>query len=505
MRFVRHLFCPAFLAAAAQSLAAGAAPEQSADMRRAAVLAEFRQTAASMRFIFLEPQDGPGRANDPSIRRQYTAVLGLINRADDLPAELLKSADPNERALACLVFGYADKADRVAAVAGLLDDRTETVPYLFDTSTYQPGGRADLRKFTVRLAASSVLHQRFDGLPRGIGAKEFLEWWSGIKDPDELPSEWCFRFQRASLRGQTAESVKERLAKVAPAARARIVAVLHSMGANTDRADFEPFRNLYSEEDVVAALREAFDARTMRTLLTEREPQGFPALEYGPNAISRLQFAIGRRADKFLSRGDAEWISKLAVRDDGVSLEYLLAAIRLDPEKGRPWLEGALSKAADPGARVNLLFELLKIVQPKELLPLIADQFYKEQGSQFDPHPLHFQTEFLTRLTEDFDAPVSKPVMFFLVLDKRFPTVGWTATSAFAAKSELLLGRVPDEKKRFQHLQLIVRTRPERFDELPDERKKNPANAETVDKAVRTFQEFLVKEVEALEKKKGGK
>lgn len=404
----------------------------------------------------------------------------LVARAEQLAERFLKEQDPRRRGLAVLVFGLADSPKYLSKVAGLVEDEDVTI------SRAPPGawpvpysGKVPpwAEKQTVRDLVLIVFGYRFGSWHHPCrSAKEFAKYWKAVPRPNELPSEWVFRFNKARGWNLPTKPLKDELTKVRPPDRAIVM---------TSVAAFVP--EVYSEDALVATLRRDVPADALRGYLDGSWRLPGMTLISGPNSRDQRECRklLLRILPRLLKPEDGQWVLALAKRGKALRTDHVIAAARLDPLMGKGWLQAALRQEQDQFRRCRLLVALARI-GGGDVLEFVVARYYRESKPEYSAGGLqeHFVREILNEASS-----TSKPLLERMILDGRFTSLSWAPTRAIAHGWRLFFTERPREVGRYLGVKHRMGTYD--FEQRPKLRQEYPVDTKHVLMQTRAFQQFL--------------
>jgi hypothetical protein len=405
-----------------------------------------------------------------------------------MPRTIIRSDDATVRGLAAAIMGLADSTELSSYAIEMLTDEGTTALKSVPINMTSPWHRVDLEAgvtLQVKDLAQIALTYRWTGggLLSGFpfeDSKKAKEYFDTIKDEHAIPSEWVFRFRRASLWQVDRGEIRSRLLKLDEPTKGIAAAAVSA---------FLPGE--LADEDVVGALK-ASDAGILRRYLEGKWRMAGMTLAGGPNSKHqwKTRREILRLAPKVFTKADAQWIHDAGFGLDGdFDLHYIVAAATLDPSKGVQQLMDGIGLARDQGVRCAMLAALWSVGGEPQI-SYIKDRYFAEKKPEYNAGGL--QEDLIERLAKD-DGEKAAPLLRALVLDKRFTTLGWAATRAFAKNAELLLGEETKEVKRY--LGVEHRMGVYDFEHRPEERDKYLVDTKHVLMQTEAFQRYLQGEV----------
>lgn len=448
----------------------------------AATMTHFSTTASELKFIppFAAWPTAPSSPGFKAAERLYS----LVDSADNLSSEVFHDEDSRCRSLAAVTFGLAESAKYVTRVAKLLDDDAVGIPLgdaFLSTGSPTPGTVGDVarRVLATRLGLRGLGDVAY-GDPILTDSKAFLRYWRVAETPTALPSEWVFRMKTRRRRGRDIDDVKRALCENKSVEKWLVVPIVATF-----------VEDAFTDDEVLRVLRSCPDRSMLKRLLDGSWRAAWMTLSGGPNSKtqSHLRLRLLRLAPKLFSRDDAVWIRAAAVKDESMAAHYIVAAARLDPPKGVDWLRDAIEKDTRQHNRCILL-QALWSVGGEQQLSYIKDRYFAEKKPEYNAGGL--QENLVERLGEEEGAKAA-PLLKALVMDKRFTTLGWAATRAFAKNAELLLGEKTKEVKRY--LGVEHRMGVYDFEHRPEERDKYLVDTKHVLMQTEAFQRYLQGEV----------
>ena len=430
----------------------------------------------------------PGTLGTDIVDRQAAQDLRMvIEQANVLPESLLDARDATKRGLVAFVFGMSDSSTKMMAAFKLVADTEATkiagLPY--GTLMYgTPAHEEETVSLTVGGMVRLAMKYRLVG-PNLLAADPFqsdaeaVRYWQSVQEPRALPSEWVFRARRAIAWGTDIGGMKQALITDVPPSDAGLVAAAVSA--------FVP--SVYTDTEVIELLKKT-DHVTLRRFLEGTLRRPGVTLKQGPNSTTQMEVreVVLRMLHQILKKDDAQWVYDAAGKDD-LSSRYIVAAARLDPPKGVDWLRDAIEKDTDQLNRCILLQALWSVGGDAQLL-FIKDRYFAEKKPEYNAGGL--QENLIERLAKEEGAKAA-PLLKALVLDRRFTTLGWAATRAFAKNAALILGEETKEVKRY--LGVEHRMGVYDFEHRPEQREKYLVDTKHVLMQTEAFQIYLQGEV----------
>lgn len=433
---------------------------------------------------------GPSSRLEPWFGAEHIASLKrLVQQARVLPLQSASAKDPTVRGLAGLIFGLSDDPTQVAAAVDLLKDGTVTGLRAVPMTTVFYGRKPDWDsgiKLTVSDLARRSLTYRwvgggfFSGFPFDAAkAKEADAFFKAMRAEKGNPGEWVYRYRLAVKWGLNRDSLKKDLMEhespIRGIAAAAVAAFVHDQ---------------LTEEEVVLALDNA-DKTKLKEFLRNKWRMATMTLRHGP--YSKHQMEVRRVllsvATNVFAKKDAQWVYNAADPKEWIDVYYIIAAAKLDPKKGVAWLKKAIEKDSGQGRRCNLL-EALWQIGGEGQLAYIRDRYFAEMKPAYNAGGL--QENLVERLGKSEGAK-AVPLLTALIRDKRFRSLSWAPTRAFAKYAELVLGKQTAEVKRYLRVQ--HRMGRYKFEQWPNLRKEYPVDTKHVLMQTKAFQEYLQAEL----------
>ena len=439
--------------------------------------AELDLLSRTMKFLPTGLHDLSGYADSDVLNAQ--ALLGLAEHVDCLTAEYIKKADA--RMLGVIAFAAGMSDDFATALPILLDlvtNKAKTIPQkrMYAVPSLPPYPEEQ----TVRDAVKRVLRNR--GLGLGVRDVEdaalLRQYGDFVKLPEGRAREWRFRFRKERIKGGIVGDVKERLQdEPQPTKGLAVVAI----------AAYRP--SAYSDAAITEAVK-GMDGKVLRSLVAGKWFWDGASRYMNAPPWSGMTNTIVERALPAFTVEDAEWLRQPRAKPGCIRLDYLIAAAKLDPARGAGWLRASVGTGRgsfDSSDRARLLAALWAVGGEPEVAYIVdcyfAELEYRGGGLQ----------EGLIRDVAKNPGRNAAPLLKALILDRRFLTLSWAATRAFAENAAIVLGEETREVKRY----LDVQHRMGRYDfeRWPERREKYLVDTKHVLMQTEAFQMYLQGEV----------
>ncbi len=454
----------------------------------------FQQVAGRMKMLPESTLLFEGRgAGFNSKGEDHSEYRILTDKADGISLSLLESDDMKRKALAILVFAHADRVDGMPVLANLLGDHERT---LSRPSYGSLGIRNDQPiDTTVHDLVRSLLYRRLglNVMEPVIEEGRFLEYWNSVPKPELLASEWVFRFNKAQVANwkKPLEPIKKELAaKTSGAQRAILIATIQAHVP----ARWSHLPKVYTEAEVLDSLKNDIDKTTIRKFLNGDWNLPGSTLKSGPNSKIpwETRAVVLRHAPQLLEKEDAQWIYELGHEKDWIRIDHLIAAAQLNPQKGVEWLKKdiEISNKTYYQSRRCILMDALWSLGGESQIPYIKDRYFEDSKPEYNSGGL--QEDLIIKLGKN-GGKLAAPLLKALVLDKRFASLGWAATRAFATNAAIILGE--ETKEVMRYLTVEHRMGVGSFEQRPQDRDKYLVDTTHVLMQTEAFQIYLQSEV----------
>lgn len=414
-------------------------------------------------------------------------IRALSRHAEALSDILATVESPRERGLAAALVIWGGNSSVLRKIGPLLDDESKTIPTAQPFATVQFASTFQMPLVikaipqSVRSYTRALLAQRFGRSMPFFGPvwsrKVFDKYLAEAGTITELPSEWVFRFRLAKEWKRDLKALRRELSQLKMPARGICTASVAAF-----------VKDVYTDNEVADTIA-GIDKKTLRALLEGKWTLPGMSLRSGPNAPDQMDLRkiILRVAPKVLAKEDAQWVYDAAKWP--LSSRYVIAAAKLHPENGVGWLKKAILKNRDQFYRCEML-EAIWVVGGKSQMSYIKDRYFADSKPEFSFGGL--QQDLIERLGKNEGAKAAA-LLKALVLDRRFTTLGWAATLAFARNATIILGEQTKEAKRYlgvQHQMGIFD-----FERHPEKREKYLVDTKHVLMQTDAFQIYLQGEV----------
>lgn len=412
----------------------------------------------------------------------------LVLKADLLPESLLSSSDADSRGLAAAIIFLGGQRDLLLKHIKLLEDNKQTTMTAYGWERILRRHKAKEELWTVSALAATSLRARgvaSDG-PLDISAvKAFLK----ASEKKAVPYEWKMRAERYQQWGVNIKRIKKEVAAQNGRNRAIALIVVTS----------EYYTKPFSIAEGAQWLKQDLGNEVVRSILEKKTElvSSVTGRKKGKD-LQKHRAALLYYAPALLTKTDAAWLHAAADENEWVSPYYIIASARLDPVKGVNLLKKAISRSENQSGRCLMLYALWRITGAKEAV-FIADSFFAETKPTYKMCEL--QAGLIDRILQK-QGRHGVPLLRSLIMDKRFLTLSWSVTRAFAENAKLILGEETKEVKRYLSVKHEMGQRD--FDRNPSEREKYPVDTKHVLMQTRAFQKYLQTAVSKLKETNDG-